>query len=199
MKYVSTIIILNGTSSAGKTTLSRALQQHFTNPFLLAGIDRYVFMLPPKYLNEPLWGEVFAYDYEKDRITAVHTGQLGHLLVSAMHHSVAAIAGSGFDVIVDHVILEQEWLPEMAVLFSSFTTYFIGIRCPLAVVEQRERDRKDRTLGQAAAQFHVVHAGKAYDFEVDTSLGTPDESAQAIINYMAQTAHPTALQRYRTQ
>ena len=199
MKYVSKIIILNGTSSAGKTTLARALQQYFVKPYLLAGIDKYVFMLPSKYLNQPLWSDVFTYDYEKDKISAVRTGPLGHRLVSAMHHSVAAIAHSGFDVIVDHVILEQAWLSEMATLFSEFTIYFIGIRCPLAVVEQRERDRKDRTLGQAAAQFHTVHAGKTYDFEVDTSHGTPDESAQAIIDYIAHTIHPTALQRYNIQ
>ncbi|MFP4343184.1 MAG: phosphotransferase-like protein [Anaerolineales bacterium] len=52
------------------------------------------------------------------------------------------------------------------------------MRCPLGVLEERERARKDRTLGQARAQFDVVHAGKIYDMEVDTSLWSAMECAQ---------------------
>ena len=58
------------------------------------------------------------------------------------------------------------------------------MRCPLAVVEQRERERRDRTLGQAAAQFAVVHAGRTYDVEVDTSVLTPEAAAATIVASM---------------
>lgn len=182
------IIILNGTSSAGKSTLAKALQGQFDQPYLHAGIDNYIFMLPRQYINPPLWSQVFEYTYAHDAITAIKAGPLGHQLMSAMHQSIAALANAGFSVIVDHVLLESGWLDEMVRLYSGFRVWFIGVRCPLEIVEAREQTRKDRTLGQAAAQYAVVHAGKTYDFEVDTSQGDPAQCAQQIIDYIL--AHP---------
>ena len=57
---------------------------------------------------------------------------------------------------------------------------FVGVRCPLDVVLQRELERKDRTLGQAEAQFAVVHRWGNYDVEVDTSVLAPDDAAAQI-------------------
>jgi GNAT superfamily N-acetyltransferase len=55
------------------------------------------------------------------------------------------------------------------------------VRCPLEVLEQREHQLKNRTLGQARAQFERVHAFvKTYDFEVDTSLLSAAECAGLI-------------------
>ena len=59
--------------------------------------------------------------------------------------------------------------------------YLIGIRCPLEVLEQRERDRADRTLGQARAQYDVIHRYTPYDLEVDTSILPPAQCAQGIL------------------
>jgi chloramphenicol 3-O phosphotransferase len=42
------------------------------------------------------------------------------------------------------------------------------------------RERKDRTLGQAAKQHDLVHAHRIYDLEVDTSLLNPQECAERI-------------------
>ncbi|NIP51373.1 chloramphenicol phosphotransferase, partial [candidate division KSB1 bacterium] len=61
---------------------------------------------------------------------------------------------------------------ECARLFHGLPAYLIGIKCPLEVLEQRERDRKDRTLGQARAQFGLVHSLVNYDYQVDTSIQT---------------------------
>jgi chloramphenicol 3-O-phosphotransferase len=50
-----TLIVLNGTSSSGKTSIAQALQDLLTEPYLQAGIDKFIFMLPSRYLNRPLW------------------------------------------------------------------------------------------------------------------------------------------------
>jgi chloramphenicol 3-O-phosphotransferase len=55
------------------------------------------------------------------------------------------------------------------------------------VVVERERDRKDRTLGQAAAQHDVIHRG-GYDVEVDTSLLSPADAAEVIARAVATRA-----------
>ena len=178
------VILLNGTSSSGKTTLVRALQATLPDPWLEIGIDRFVFALPKAYLDQPLWSEVFRYvrpEGRDDGPFRIETGPLGRRLVAGMHRTVAALADSGLDVIVDHVLLDAEWLPECRRLWSPFETLFVGVRCPLEIVLERERLRKDRTIGQAEAQFAVVHRAGGYDVEVDTSVESPTEAASRIV------------------
>ena len=47
------VIILNGGSSAGKTTLARALQSALPGPWLLLGIDLFIWTLRPDLVNDP--------------------------------------------------------------------------------------------------------------------------------------------------
>jgi chloramphenicol 3-O phosphotransferase len=177
------VIVLNGTSSAGKSTLTRALQSRLEGPWLGIGIDTVVFALPTTYLNPPGWAEVFRYvpaEPGSDAPFRIETGDLGHRLVEGMHRMVASLADAGLSVIVDHVLLEPEWLPDLASRLAGHEVLFVGVRCPLDVVVAREAGRRDRTIGQAAAQFEVVHRAAGYDLEVDTSVLSADAAAERI-------------------
>jgi chloramphenicol 3-O phosphotransferase len=166
------IIILNGASSSGKTSILEALQTLLEEPFLNAGIDKFIWMLPERYLDRPLWDDVLG--------LATTAGPLGQQLFSGMHHAIAALALTGNNVIADHVLVEPAWITECARLFNNLPAYLIGIRCPLAVLEEREKTRRDRTLGQARAQHHLVHVHGFYDLEVDTSILSVEECALTI-------------------
>jgi len=193
-----TIILLNGTSSSGKSSLLRELQRLLPEPYLDAGIDKFIWMLPGRYLNMPLWSEVFSYHYPNPadlETFTIQVGPLGQQLTSGMHHAIAALAAAGNHVIADHVLLDPVWLRECVSLWQSFRVYFFGVRCPLEVVEQRERNRQDRTLGQARAQFDVVHAHACYDGEVDTSLEDVQTCARRILDGMANQPVPQAFMR----
>ena len=72
-------------------------------------------------------------------------------------------------------------MEECAELFASMNAYLTGIQCPLEMLEQRELNRKDRTLGQARLQYDVIHRYTCYDLEVDTSILFPEHCAQNII------------------
>jgi chloramphenicol 3-O phosphotransferase len=183
------IILLNGTSSSGKSSILKALQKILEEPYLEAGLDKFIWMLPSRYLNRPLWDDVLG--------LAVSAGLLGHQLVSGMHHSLAALSRSGLNVLADHVLVEPNWVRECAELLVDLPAYLIGIRCPLEVLEQRERERRDRTLGQARAQYGHVHAHGLYDFEVDTSIGDVGESAGQIAAFLRSGAEPFALQQLK--
>ena len=82
-----TIIFLNGTTSSGKSSILGQLQSLFEEPFLEAGIDKFIFMLPVRYLEFPAWNEVLGH--------AAYAGPLGHTLFSGMHHAIAAMARAG--------------------------------------------------------------------------------------------------------
>ncbi len=45
-----TVILINGAPSSGKTSIVYALQGILDEPFLEVGIDKFIFMLPDRYL-----------------------------------------------------------------------------------------------------------------------------------------------------
>jgi chloramphenicol 3-O phosphotransferase len=180
------IIILNGASSSGKTSILEELQNSLSDPYLNAGIDKFIWMLPKRYLDRPLWDDVLG--------RATQSGKTGSTLISGMHHAIAALARAGNNVLADHVLVEREWVLECADLFSDLPAFLIGINCPLAILEQREKARRDRTLGQARAQYELVHAHGTYDLELDTSLESINSCAQRIIALTNSGRHPTAFQ-----
>jgi len=166
------ILLVNGTSSSGKTSLVRAIQDLLPEPFLEAGIDKFIWMLPKRYLDRPLWDEVLG--------RAVEAGQTGQALVAGMHQAIAALSRSGLNVVADHVLVEPAWARQCADLFADLPAYLVGIRCPLDVLERRERSRRDRTLGQARLQFDRIHRYVRYDLELDTSRLDPSECARQV-------------------
>lgn len=180
-----TIIILNGTSSSGKTSLLEALQNRLTEPYLNAGIDKFIWMLPERYLDRPLWDDVLG--------LATKAGVIGHTLFSGMHHAIAALSRTGNNVLADHVLVEPAWADECVRLFADLPAYLIGLQCPLEVLEAREKARKNRTLGQAKAQFSIIHKYCRYDLEVDTSVDSPEICAEKVIERLK--APPTALRQ----
>jgi chloramphenicol 3-O phosphotransferase len=184
-----TIIILNGTSSSGKTSLVKVLQDTFTDPYLEAGIDKFIFMLPKRYLDRPLWDDVLG--------KASHAGETGNRLVASMHQAIETLSLSGMNVIVDHVLVERPWWQDCAMRFSHLPAYLVGVHCPLKVLEQREKSRGNRTLGQARAQYEIVHGLGIYDVEVDTSRLTPVDCARVIYDRVTSDIPPSALKEIR--
>lgn len=185
-----TVIIINGASSSGKTSIVKALQASFAEPCLDAGLDRFLWMLPRHYLDRPLWDDVLG--------LATTAGQTGHQLVVGMHRAIAALAHVGNHVVADHVLVEPSWVTDCAASLADLDAWLIGVHCPLEVLIERERTRADRTLGQAQSQHKLVHRFVVYDLEVDTSVLTPDQCAEAIRQAIGM-GEPGALRQLRQQ
>ncbi len=174
------LILLNGASSSGKTSILRALQARLSEPYLEAGIDKFLWMLPKRYLNRPLWYEVITTHHPPEGELFFTSGEIGDRLIYGMHRAVAALLVTGNNVLMDHVLIEPHWLTDCIEQLAQFDPLFVCVRCPLNVLEQREQDRQDRTLGQARAHHAVVHGHNLYDLEVDTALNTPEACAEQI-------------------
>ena len=178
-----TIILLNGTSSAGKTTIAKALQQVMDAPYLHVPIDSFEDMMPERQkLGEPgspLWQSVF------------------NRMLSGFHHSLAALANTGSNLIVDHLLIQgiepQNWLTECLDLLAPFTVYFVGVHCPLEELRRREQARGDRGIGLAEFQLSRVHRHGIYDLEVDTTVLSAAQCALKIKELVERDAHPEAL------
>jgi len=175
------IILLNGASSSGKSSIVKALQTILSEAYLEAGIDKFLFMLPNDYLMEPhLWHQVIGYEKRENGELLPKVGDHGHQLMRGMHRAIAALAQTGNNVVADHVMLDRLWLDDCLDVFRGFEVLFVGVLCPLEVLEAREKSRGDRTLGQAGGQAGIVHQGCIYDIEVDTSVLSAEECAERI-------------------
>lgn len=190
------VIILNGASSSGKSSILRALQDMMDEPYLDAGIDRFLWMLPQRYIKDPAyWQHVYQYEWPQPGQMVIRAAPLGHQLLAGMHQAIAALARAGNHVVADHVLTEPAWVRQCAALFAGLPAWLVHITCPLAVLEERERARRDRTLGQARAQFHLVHAHAICDLEIDTAQHSVDTCAKMIMQHILAGSRPEAFRQ----
>lgn len=203
------IVLLNGTSSAGKTSIAKALQDLMETPYLHTGTDHFLPRVPSKYFVvsdglHPATAEYFllvypagtpravadreggATVYSQGVLTEVRIGPGGLKLLAGMYRSIAALAEAGIDVIVDAVIYDRRELKAAVEALAGCCVLFVGLKLPRAVAEQRERERGDRGPGGAMAFYDLVHARAIYDLELDTSLMSPLECAQRIKQTLQQ-------------
>lgn len=178
---VGNIIFLNGTSSSGKTTLARELQNRLSEPYLHFSIDSFLAMLPEKYFSGA----------EEMALPNVISP-----IVSGMHRSIAAFADAGNNIIVDHVLQLKEWLNDCVNILSDYPVFLVGVHCPLQELERRESIR-DREPGTARYQFDIVHAHGEYDVQVNTLVDSPEICADKVINAFHKEAKPLAFDRLR--
>ncbi|HRQ39673.1 MAG TPA: hypothetical protein PLD25_17330 [Chloroflexota bacterium] len=197
------IILLNGTSSAGKSTIAQALQRVMDEPYLHTGVDHFQLALPPGLVNikgdlaaEPVGWEVV---YGDDGLHSVRIGPIGHQLITGLYRMIAALSESGINLIVDDVIW-QEWILHTAVtILHPYPVYFIAIDLSQEVAEQRERQRGDRGPGNVRYFYpHVYELNDMYDVRIDAEANDSERCAQLIKTAVA-TIHPIAFERlYQT-
>lgn len=175
------IIILNGASSSGKSSIARALQRQLPEPWLVTGVDHLIDMLPDALTADPD-GLTFADDGQ------ITVGAEYQRLDMAWKQGVIAMARHGAPVIVDEVLLsggvgQGRWRAAL----NEMPAFWAGVRCDLPELIAREQRRGDRIAGMAATQADIVHVGMAYDLVVDTTVASPDACAGQIIAHLSRT------------
>ncbi len=153
------VVVLNGGSCAGKTTLARALQSALPDPWLLLGIDLLIWTLPPEMVDRP--------DGLSFRNGVITRGDAFLSLYAGFRMAIAALAEGGVSVLLDDVMLDgsadqQRWDEAL----SGLDVCWIGVRCPPDVAAAREAERMSRPPGIARQQATTVHQDVRYDVEV---------------------------------
>ena len=191
------IILLNGSSSAGKTTIARMMQQLNRDPWQHIALDQFRDGMSDRFrgLNSPSGDSgarglnVVPVQRDGDRVTEIRFGDVGRRVLRGMRRSIATFAGEGNHVIVDDLMFEKSFLLDYLDVLKGLDVTFAGIRCDLAVVNAREATRPGRFPGTATSHFHTVHAHCIYDVEVDATDSTPRQCAQQIMRAAEQTPH----------
>ena len=199
-----TIILLNGTASSGKTSLAKALQQTFDEPYLLVGIDVFwerIFPWGWAGAASASWQHRPIHEASPPK-TAIVMTPFAHFLHSGLHHTVATLARIGHNVVVDHVLYAAPDLDECLTLWQALPVWLVGVHCPLDVVRQRAVMRTDRSgwkeyLEVVSWQYEEVHKHTRgiYDIEVDTSRLSPAECAVQIKDALRASGQPRAFRQ----
>lgn len=163
-------ILLNGTSSSGKTSLAKALQELLPVMYLNFSIDSILYALPPSDLAAMIEGApIKRAEYRYDR------------LVNGFNAAMAGLLSSGNRLIVDNAVTRLEWKVAFDAAVEGHTTFRVGVICELEEARRRETKRGDRAIGTADRKSPLVHKGMAYDLVVDTTRTSASTIAKMII------------------
>jgi len=201
------VVLLNGTSSAGKGTIAKAIQAGAGDEvWLHHGLDRMLEGVPAslKMFVDPADGQPDSPGWtvpfrDGAMVGAARVGPVALQLLDGMYRATAAMAADGNRVILDDVIYDKRVLVLAALALFDTPTLFVGVRCPVETAIKRELQRGDRALGGAAAFDPLVHDPGIYDLEVDTSVQGPDECARVILQAFGSVTIGGALQRAAAQ
>ena len=157
------IILLNGPSSSGKSTLSKALQRHIEKQkgewYAVISIDDFMKLATDETIYED---DVFEIS--------------GDMCLGALE-ALKTSAG----VIIDHVITSQRIFTQLTSMLEPYPIHSVHVTCPLQVLLDREFARKNRCLGSAESSYTYLYPKAGYDLTMDTSVMTPEECSAWIV------------------
>jgi chloramphenicol 3-O phosphotransferase len=195
------IIVLNGTSSSGKTTIARALQSMMNESYMITGLDHFLERLSPWFVVATDGGSAgaasgFSVVLGPDgKMSRLDIGPDGFAFVAATYRAMRELAAAGVSLIVDDIIYDPRVLKSAVSILHESRPLFVGLHCPLGVALEREGSRDDRRIGGAAVFADLVHAHGRYDVELDTSTLDAEECAARIKDAVRGRLPRTAFRR----
>lgn len=163
------IILLNGTSSSGKSTLAQALRLELEPQFHF-------------YASDQLADEGFRPLNKEARLAWRQT------FFDGFHRSIPAFASVGLDLLIEHIVEEKDWADQLQVLLSPFDVFWVGVHAPVTEIERRERLRGNRQQGEGL--YHLkTHQFCTYNVEVDTTKPLSQNITTIITAWNSRTRH----------
>ncbi len=198
-----TIVILNGAPRSGKSSIAAAIQDTFEGVWMNLGVDRFMQMTPARCLP----GIGLRPGGERPDLEP-----LIPILYRAMYEAIAAHSRLGLNVVADvghhdAYAIPRGILPDCARILSGLPVLFVGVRCPLETILERRRTTgwdashaADAPAPQPVLLWQrEVHIPGIYDLEVDTSVLSPKECAEAIRRRLDSNPPPSAFQRLASE
>ena len=145
------VILLNGPSSAGKSTLSKCLQdiieKRINKRYEIVSIDNFMKLAEDETIYED---DVFEIS--------------GDMCVKTLEF-LKEYNG----VIIDHVITSERIFSELKNYLTDYDLKSVHVSCPLEVLLKREIERHNRCLGSAESSYTYLYPKEGYELTVDTN------------------------------
>lgn len=175
------VILLNGASSSGKSSIGQALLSLLPDPWFLVPVDAFGAMRSTSHTR--LLDDAELADVLKRT-------RLGY------HRAVAALASVGNDVIMDYPLSERWRLDDLLDVLKGYDVTLVEVRCSPEELERREHARGDRPVGLARSQAGAYGYGES-DIVVDTTSTSAAACAAHIAEALGTLAPPRAFDRLR--
>ena len=156
------VILLNGPSSAGKSTLSKELQKRLGESNLesvIISIDDYMVTDPKETI------------YEDDI----------YEIMPAMCRDLKEAVRAGKIVIMDHAITSERIFDAFLDAAKDANALTVKVTCDIDILRQREKERGDRCPGSAEASLQYLWPKDGYDSCVDNGKVSAAENAKIIL------------------
>ncbi len=191
-----TVIILNGPSASGKSSIQREFQKlKMPHLWLKLGIDTLFDAPMPDITPEnmsfwqdknPIRWVSSSVDSDGKNVISLHMGEEGENAAYAMNSAIAAYAANGCNIIVDYIAYKKEWFKDLEEKLKPFKTYFIAVDISLEEIERREKARQTSPVGHARSHYQRVYHNKKYDLRVNSEQDSAEEIAKKIDNFLGQ-------------
>ena len=142
------ILLLNGTSSSGKTTIATQFRDTSEDQWVLMSLDDFYEKLPSTKTDN--WAPMAQFS-------------------SCFYQTAALWEKEGYRVILDTVLDDPIYVEHLKEFFREMQVLLVAVHCPLEELKRRERARGDRTIGLAEKQFDKVHVHFPYDLELNSA------------------------------
>ena len=181
------LILLIGTSSAGKSSVAQILQRSLDAHYLYMGIDNFFKMVNPD------WGggsysarskQIFYYERDGEFLR-IRYGPLGLSILRGIQGTVKSMLMHGNNLIFDDMLMSEEqwnlWRSQRAI--EHYRTFICSLQASPDVLKEREqrRGRKRRYWGLALGHVEFNDPPDV-DYRIYTDDLTAGEVAAAILD-----------------
>ena len=158
------ILLLNGPSSSGKSSIAKLLKLRLetSRKCSIIALDDYLKMSP----DEPIW--------EDDVFEANST----------ICQKITEALENGCFVIIDHVVTSKRIYEAILNSFMGKESFKVLVSCDIDILKKREKERGNRCIGSAEASLEYLYPKDNYDLTVDTGLKITEQIVDQIIKYL---------------
>lgn len=185
------IIIINGTSSSGKSSVCQVLQRKLGDGCLNFGTDGYLSMLGNKFLelnpNNPdvcTPNDICYAKKHDDGSYEIVPGKLCSKLYQTIPDILDVVAKQGFNIVVDSFITTQDELKPYKERLAKYNMFFVYLYATEQIIESREETRGNRLKGSAIHWLKHFVCKDDHDIIVDTSAVSVEEICNKILNHI---------------
>jgi chloramphenicol 3-O phosphotransferase len=163
------LIVVEGGSGTGKSSLARSLQERFLpQQWLHFSVDTLLYCLPASVLDmvnqRNDWSAV-----DKSAITRSTYGCLRTLL------------DEGHRVIFDCVVMTEQRARDLLTALQLHRPVLVRLTCSWEEIERRTIARGDRTIEEARRGFETSGLHLTVDYEIDTTHRSSTEIAETLV------------------
>lgn len=189
-KPTGTVIILNGPSAAGKSSIQKEFQYlMMPDLWIKLGIDNLFDKPMPDITldNLAFWQQenpirwcTQTVDEQNNPVMTLFTGEQGDLVAYGMNSAIAEYAKAGCNIIVDYIGYKKEWIEDLQNKLKNIKTHWVKVCIPLETLEAREVARATSPKGHARSHYNTVHWNITYDTEINSEKQSAVEIAKQI-------------------